>query len=327
MDDALLCIEDLHAHYLDRDKTVKAVDGVSLSLCRGTTLALMGESGCGKTTVALAVLGLIPFPGRVIGGRVLFDGQDILRLGKEEMRRIRGRQISMIFQDPVSGLNPVLTIGEQVEEIIVSHLSVSKKEARAMSLDALQRMGLSEPQKIAGQYPFHLSGGMCQRAMIAIATVLNPSVVIADEPTASLDVTIQAAILNELDVLKRERHVAIMLITHDLGVVAQMADEVAVMYAGRIVESGSASDVYGRPLHPYTWALLSTRPRLDGSTRPLPAIKGTPPDLGELPDECAFLPRCRKALSACRTNPAPVLKELAPAHRAACFNPVYHHED
>jgi oligopeptide/dipeptide ABC transporter ATP-binding protein len=327
MDEAILHIEDLHAHYLDGEKTIKAVGGVSLSLRRGVTLALTGESGCGKTTVALAVLGLIPFPGRVVGGRVLFDGQDLLALGKEDMRQIRGRQISMIFQDPVSGLNPVLTVGEQVEEIIISHLSVSKKEARAMSLEALQRMGLSEPQKIAGQYPFHLSGGMCQRAMIAMATVLNPKVVIADEPTASLDVTIQAAILNELDALKRERDVAIMLITHDLGVVAQMADEVAVMYAGRIVERGSASDVYGRPLHPYTWALLSTRPRLDGSSRPLPAIKGTPPDLGELPDECAFLPRCRKALSACRTDPTPPLREMAPAHWAACFNPVYHHED
>lgn len=327
MDDDLLRIEDLRAHYLDAQKTVKAVDGVDLSLRRGATLALTGESGCGKTTVGLAVLNLVPYPGRIISGRVLFDDRDLLSLGKEEMRRVRGHDISMIFQDPVSGLNPVLSIGEQVEEIITNHLSVSRKEARAMTLEALQRMGLSEPHRVAQQYPFHLSGGMCQRVMIAIATVLNPRVVIADEPTAALDVTIQAAILDELASLKRERGVSIMLITHDLGVVAQMADEVAVMYAGRIVESGSAAEVFRRPLHPYTWALLSTLPRLDGSTRPLPAIKGTPPDLAELPEECAFLPRCSKAMSACRTSPAPLLKEMAPRHQAACFNPVYHHDD
>ncbi len=327
MDDDILRIEELRAHYLDVQKTVKAVDGVDLSLRRGTTLTLTGESGCGKTTLGLAVLNLVPYPGRIISGRVLFDGRDLLSLGKEEMRRVRGRDISMIFQDPVSGLNPVLSIGEQVEEIITNHLSVSRKEARAMTLEALQRMGLAEPRRVAQQYPFHLSGGMCQRVMIAIATVLNPKVVIADEPTAALDVTIQAAILDELAALKRDRGVSIMLITHDLGVVAQMADEVAVMYAGRIVERGSAADVFRRPLHPYTWALLSTLPRLDGSKRPLPAIKGAPPDLAELSEECAFLPRCPKAVSVCRTGPAPPLKEIAPQHWAACFNLVYHQDD
>jgi oligopeptide/dipeptide ABC transporter ATP-binding protein len=323
MHDVILRVEDLRTHYLDKNTVVKAVDGVSFELRRGTTLGIVGESGCGKTTVGLSVLDIVPYPGRIVGGRIFYDGNEVTAMSGEELRRLRGREISMIFQDPVAGLNPVLPIGLQVEETITTHLSLPKKDARRMTLDILRHLGLPHPERLVRQYPFHLSGGMCQRVMIAIATVLSPKVIIADEPTSSLDVTIQAAILAELNRLKREREVSIILITHDLGVVAQMADEVAVMYAGRIVESGQAGEVFRRPRHPYTWALLSALPRLDGSRGPLRFIKGSPPDLGELPPECAFLPRCHKAVNTCRQEPWPPLTELSPGHWAACFNPVY----
>jgi len=323
MDDIILRVEDLRTHYFEKERTVKAVDGVSFTLRRGRTLGMVGESGCGKTTVGLSILDLVPHPGRIVGGHVFYDGHEVTSMSGDELRRLRGREISMIFQDPVAGLNPVLPIGLQVEETITNHLSLPKKEARRMTVDILRQMGLPHPDRLVKQYPFHLSGGMCQRVMIAIATVLNPHVIIADEPTSSLDVTIQASILRELNRLKTQREVSIILITHDLGVVAQMADEVAVMYAGRIVESGDAVEIFRRPRHPYTWALLSALPRLDGSPGPLRSIKGSPPDLGELPPECAFLPRCHKAVSACRKEPWPPLEELSPGHQAACFNPVY----
>ena len=252
MSDVVLEVRDLYAEYADGSKPVKAVDGVSFSLRRGSTLALVGESGCGKTSIALAILGLLPHPGRVVRGEVRFAGRDLLTLGREELRLLRGREISMIFQDPVSGLNPVLSVGEQVEEIITTHLQLSKQEARRMVYDALQRVGLADPEQLTKQYPSHLSGGMCQRVFIAIATVLNPQIIIADEPTSALDVTVQAGILSELERLRREQGVSILLITHDLGVVAQMAEEVAVMYAGRIAEHGTARDVFRRPRHPST---------------------------------------------------------------------------
>jgi oligopeptide/dipeptide ABC transporter ATP-binding protein len=323
MDDIILRAEDLQTHYFDKDSVVRAVNGVSLSLRRGSTLGIVGESGCGKTTVALSVLRLVPYPGRIVSGRIFFEDREITEMGAEELRRLRGREISMIFQDPVSGLNPTLSVGTQVEEIITNHLSVSKKEARRMTMETLHQMGLPHPDRLVEQYPFHLSGGMCQRVMIAIATVLNPQVIIADEPTGALDVTVQAAILEELERLKRNDGVSIMLISHDLGIIAQMADEVAVMYAGSIVESGSVEAVFKQPRHPYTWALLSTRPRIDERLGPLRTIRGAPPDLGALPAECPFLPRCPKAINRCRQEPAPPLKKFSPGHRAACFNPVY----
>jgi oligopeptide/dipeptide ABC transporter ATP-binding protein len=220
-----------------------------------------------------------------------------------------------------------MPIGEQVAEMVQTHLSVSRRESKAITIDALARQGLPQPERVARSYPFQLSGGMCQRVMIAIATVLRPRLIIADEPTSALDVTVQAAILRELDDLKTDLNASILLITHDLGVVAQMADDVAVMYAGRIVEQGAAHAIYARPRHPYTAALMAARPRLDDPGRPLQAIRGTPPDLGELSGECAFLPRCTKAVSACRTNPWPALSEIAPGHRAACFNPMFQPED
>ena len=216
MSDVILEVRDLCAQYTDGDKTVRAVDGVNLSLRRGTILALVGESGCGKTTTALAILGLLPHPGQVIRGEVLFDGEELLSLSREKLRRLRGQEISMIFQDPVSGLNPVLSVGEQVEEIISSHTKTSGAEARRMVYDSLQRVGLTDPEQLTKRYPYQLSGGMCQRVIIAIATMLNPKVIIADEPTSSLDVTVQAGILNELEHLRADRGVSILLNTHDL---------------------------------------------------------------------------------------------------------------
>ena len=325
--DEILRVEDLRVQYHERERTVKAVDGVDLALRRGQTLAIVGESGCGKTTIALSILNLVPFPGRIESGRVLFEGRDLLALKGEDIRRVRGNEISMIFQDPVSGLNPVLSIGAQVEEIVRSHAAVSKRESRELALEALRRQGLAEPERMMESYPFQLSGGMCQRVMIAIATILRPKVIIADEPTSALDVTVQAAILQELTELKDGLGASIILITHDLGVVAQMADEVLVMYAGRIVERGDTAGVYARPRHPYTWSLMGARPRIDGERQRLPTIRGGPPDLAELSGECAFLPRCPKAINTCRTEPWPALDVVDGDHAAACYNPVVHLRD
>jgi oligopeptide/dipeptide ABC transporter ATP-binding protein len=324
LDEAILRIEGLCAQFDTPEGAVKAVRDVSLSLGQGNTLAITGESGAGKTSVGLAVLNLLPYPGRITAGRIRFDGRDVLALSAEETRRIRGREIAMVFQDAATGLNPVLSVGEQVDEIITAHLPVSKGEARSRSLDVLAQMGLPEPQEVARRYPFHLSGGMAQRVMIAIATALNPKVLIADEPTSALDVTIQAAILEDLRRLQQRSGTSILLISHDLGVVAQMADEVAVMYAGSIVERGDVRRLFQQPRHPYTWALLRSRPRWDQEqTKPLPAIRGAPPNLAQLSDECPYLGRCPKAISVCRTQPAPALVEMNPGQAAACYNPVY----
>jgi oligopeptide/dipeptide ABC transporter ATP-binding protein len=322
--ETILQFEGLRTYYRDQGRIVKAVDGVDLEVHAGRVLSIVGESGCGKTTLALSVLRLLPGNGYVAAGRIDFEGADLLSLGGEALRNVRGRRIAMIFQDPVSGLNPVLPIGQQVSEIIQTHLDVPKKDAQRMTLDALRAQGLAQPERIAESFPFNLSGGMCQRVMIAIATVLKPAVIIADEPTSALDVTMQAAILQELDDLRERTGTAILLITHDLGVVANIADDVAVMYAGRIVERGAAIEVYRRPQHPYTAALLAARPRLDDPGRKLVSIKGAPPDLADMPGECAFLPRCAKAVNICRTDPWPELRELRPAHAAACYNPMFH---
>jgi oligopeptide/dipeptide ABC transporter ATP-binding protein len=328
MAEPILSVQDLSASFFTKEGVVRAVQHVGFDLEPGKVLAVVGESGCGKSSLALALLRLLPFPGKVTGGRIVFDGRDLMLAGEEELRRIRGRRISMIFQDPVSGLNPVLPIGKQVEEILTSHLDIPKKERKRRVIDVLRHVGLADAERIADSYPFHLSGGMCQRVMIAMATALNPSVVIADEPTSALDVTVQAQILNELDALRAQRGTAIVLITHDLGVVAQMADDVAVMYAGRFIEVGDVRQIFKEPRHPYTWALMQTLPRLDRSRgEPLHAIPGSPPSMIELPEECAFLPRCRKATLQCRTDPAPPLATVGPGQFAACYNPVFHDWD
>lgn len=323
MDDAILRLEGLRIVFDAPEGTVRAVNGVSFALHPGSTLALMGESGAGKTTIGLAVLKLLPHRGRIVGGHIFYRGTDLVPLAGEEMRRLRGREIAMVFQDPATGLNPVLPVGTQVEEIITTHLGISRQEARERSLAVLAQAGLPDPKAVARSYPFHLSGGMAQRVMIAIATALNPRVLIADEPTSALDVTVQAGILDDLAQMQRRFGTSILLITHDLGVVAQMAQEVAVMYAGHIVEMGDVTTVFHRPRHPYTWALLASRPRWDQEHRhPLPAIRGSPPSLVNLPPECPYLPRCPKATSRCRSEPAPPLEELERGHWVACYNPI-----
>jgi peptide/nickel transport system ATP-binding protein/oligopeptide transport system ATP-binding protein len=310
-----------------QDGAVKAVNNVSLALEEGGTLVITGESGSGKTTVALCVLNLLPHAGRIASGNVFLHGRDLLALTKEELRRVRGRDIAMVFQDPATGLNPVLSVGQQVQEIITTHLDVPKREARRRTLEVLAQTGLPEPEQVSTRYPFQLSGGMAQRVMIAIATALNPKVLILDEPTSALDVTVQAAILEDLRRLQNRYGTSIMLITHDLGVVAQMADQVAVMYAGSVVEYADAPTLFARPRHPYTWSLLASRPRWDreGDSR-LPSIRGTPPSLINLPDECPFIPRCPKATNECRSEPTPPLREQEQGHLAACYNPIYQEE-
>ncbi len=324
MEAPILHLDSLSAEFVTPDGTVRAVNDVSLSIQEGQTVALMGESGSGKTSVGLCVINLLPHPGRITAGRVMYRGADLLDFSTEQMRRIRGREIAMVFQDPSTGLNPVLSVGQQVEEAITTHLALSRSEARKRSLEVLAGMGLPEPEDVVKRYPFQLSGGMAQRVMIAIATALEPRVLILDEPTSALDVTVQAAILEDLKRLQRRQGTSLLLITHDLGVVAQMADEVAVMYAGSIAERASSITLFERPRHPYTWSLLGSRPRWDrdGDTR-LTVIRGTPPNLLDLPDQCAFLPRCPKATLACRAEPSPPLEELEPAHHAACYNPIY----
>jgi len=323
MAEPVLVVEDLSVEFGTREGPVRAVNHASLTLHAGEIVAVVGESGCGKTTLALSLLRLLPFPGRITSGRIVFEGRDMLSLSDDELRRLRGNAISMIFQDPVSGLNPVLPIGRQVEEILASHLKLDKKERRRRALEVLQGVGLADPARVALQYPFHLSGGMCQRVMIGMATALNPRVIIADEPTSSLDVTVQAQILEELDRLRRTRNTAILLITHDFGVVAQIADRVAVMYGGAVAEQGDVRTVFREPRHPYTWALLNTLPRLDGRNGQLRAIPGTAPSLLNLAPECAFAPRCSKALSRCRQDPSPPLEEVSPGHLVACYNPIF----
>jgi peptide/nickel transport system ATP-binding protein len=323
----ILRIEDLSAEFLTPDGTVKAVNHVSLSLREGGTLALTGESGSGKTSVALCALNLLPHPGRITGGRILLHDRDVLSFTHEQLRQVRGRDIAMVFQDPATGLNPVLSVGQQVEEIITNHLDVPRREAKRRTVEVLAQMGLPDPEQVTTRYPFQLSGGMSQRVMIAIATALNPKVLILDEPTSALDVTVQAAILQDLRRLQQTYGTSILLITHDLGIVAQMAEDVAVMYAGSVVEYADALTLFDRPRHPYTWSLLASRPRWDreGFGR-LPSIRGTPPSLIDLPDECPFLPRCPKATNVCRTEPVPPLAPLEAGHLAACYNPIYQEE-
>jgi oligopeptide/dipeptide ABC transporter ATP-binding protein len=322
----VLRIENLRTQYHDKKTVLKAVDGVSLELHAGEVLGIVGESGCGKTTLGLSILNLVPHPGAIESGRIMYRGKDVLQMSGGELRDLRGRDISMIFQDPIAGLNPVLSVGDQVQEIITAHSGVEKREARRMATDLLANMGLADPERIAARYPFQLSGGMAQRVMIATAMALQPSILIADEPTSALDMTVQAQILEELRKL-RDRGVAILLITHDLGVVAQMADRVAVMYAGRLAEEGSVDMLFEKPRHPYTWALMQSLPRLNQDMGRLRQVHGRPPDMTRLPDECAFAPRCPKVRNECRMLPSPPLEPIEPHHLVACYNPMYHAAD
>lgn len=324
-----LSVRDLSVRYRGKDEAVHALQGLSFDLRPGQVLALVGESGSGKTTAALALLRLLPAQGEVLSGQVLFEGHDLLQASDHDLRQVRGRRAAIIFQDPVAGLNPVLSIGDQVAETLRSHVRMDRKQARQAALDLLHRVGLAEPSRVARAYPFQLSGGMCQRVMIAMATALNPAILIADEPTSSLDVTVQAQILRQMDEMRTERGTAILLITHDFGVVAHMADDVAVIYAGSIVEQGPAEQVMAKPLHPYTAALLAATPRLDGDRGPLRAIPGQSPTLAEPSPHCPFAPRCTKVVNRCRAGPPPPLASADgdPAHSVACYNTVWHWQE
>ena len=318
----LLEIDNLHTYFPTREGIIKAVNGVSLSLEADSILGVMGESGSGKTMTALSVLKLVPFPGQIVSGRIEFDGRDMVKMGDDEMRHIRGRQISLIFQDAASALNPVITVGKQVEELMLEHTGMSKRQAQEFTMELLASMGIPDARQMLNRYPFQLSGGMAQRVMMAIGVALQPRVLIADEPTSNLDVTLQAEMLHRLRVLREESQTAIMLITHDLGVIAQMAERVAVMYGGYVVESADTRALYSKPMHPYTWGLFQSLPRLDAAGQRLRPLTGAPPQMLDPPDQCPFLHRCSKATVECRTSPRPHLQTVEPGHALACYNPV-----
>ncbi|MEA2931269.1 MAG: peptide/nickel transport system ATP-binding protein ddpF [Actinomycetota bacterium] len=330
-DGPLLAVEDLRVHFHTDAGVVKAVDGVSWSVARGETLGIVGESGSGKSVSALAVMGLVPVPpGRFESGRILFHGRDLLQAGEKELRAIRGKEISMIFQDPLTSLNPVFKVGHQVAEVIQVHEKVGRIAARRRAVDLLAEVGIPNPAQRAQEYPHQFSGGMRQRAMIAMALALDPAVLLADEPTTALDVTVQAQIMDLLLRLQADRGTAVVLITHDLGLVAGHADRVVVMYAGRVAETAVTDDLYYRPRHAYTLGLLSSLARLDRRRTDLPGagrlkpIPGQPPSLIRVPPGCAFNPRCPFATDVCR-NDRPELAaqpDAGPGHLAAC-----HHAD
>jgi len=317
----LLEVKNLQTQFLTSAGVVRAVDGVSWDVEEGETVALVGESGCGKSVSALSIMRLVAEPaGRIVAGEILFKGRDLLKLGEEQMRKVRGREIAMIFQEPMTSLNPVLTIGRQLTEGLEIHLGMEPVAASARAVELLAMVGIPDPERRLAQYPHHFSGGMRQRMMIAMALACNPSLILADEPTTALDVTIQAQILELMRDLARRLGVAMLIITHNLGVVARYADRVNVMYAGRIIERASAAETYANPRHPYTLGLLRSVPRLDEPRRErLDPIQGQPPDLTRLPPGCAFSPRCAFRVARCEAE-APA---LAPAggdhHVAACW--------
>ena len=314
---ALLELRRLAVSFATDDGTVRAVDGIDLSLERGRTLGLVGESGCGKSVTSLAVMGLLPAENSKVEGEVRFEGRDLLGLGAREIRDLRGARLAMIFQEPMTSLNPSYTIGDQIMEAIQRHQGLSAAAARARAIDMLRLVRIPSPEKRVDDYPHKLSGGMRQRAMIAMALACGPQLLIADEPTTALDVTIQAQILDLLRGLRRETGTAIILITHDLGVVAEMADDVAVMYAGQIVERAPVASLFARPEHPYTVGLLGSIPRLDEKRERLPSIEGRVPDMTRPPAGCRFAARCPFVEPACRAT-MPALVEVAPGHLSRC---------
>ncbi|MBN2254064.1 MAG: ABC transporter ATP-binding protein [Deltaproteobacteria bacterium] len=321
----LLTIEGLKTYFETRKGTVKAVDGVDVSLYRGDTLGIVGESGCGKTVLALTVIRLIPIPpGKIISGRIIFNGVDLLRLSEEEIRHMRGNDISMIFQEPMTSLNPVLRIGEQVAEVIHLHRNVSKREALDGAVDMLRLVGMPSPGDRIRDYPHQMSGGMRQRVMIAMALACSPALMLADEPTTALDVTIQAQILEVINELKERVGTSVIFITHDLGVVAEACQQAAIMYAGRIVEHSSVEELFSTPLHPYTVGLMESIPRLGGSSKAgarLKVIPGVVPDLYNLPAGCSFQERCGYTMDICREE-EPALHEWRPGHHVRCWKYV-----
>jgi oligopeptide/dipeptide ABC transporter ATP-binding protein len=323
----LLEVSDLRTHFFTREGVVQAVDGVSFSLEKGETLGIVGESGCGKSVTALSIMGLIPRPpARIVSGEVIFEGRDLTKLSDRELEDVRGREIAMIFQDPMTSLNPTLKIGTQITEVMLRHLGISKGEARRRAIDLLDEVHIPNAAARLDDYPHRFSGGMRQRVMIAIALACNPKLLIADEPTTALDVTVQAGVLDLLEELRESHDMAMIIITHDMGVVAEAADDVAVMYAGQIVEQAVAEDLFDNPEHPYTEALLGALPQLEGEgirQGRLTAIPGRPPNLVDPPETCRFAPRCRYANEhdACATT-MPDLRELRPGHWVRSAHPT-----
>lgn len=317
----VLQVRNLTTRFKTEQGVVTAVDNISFDVGPGETLAIVGESGSGKSVTSMSILRLIPTPpGRIENGEILFDGKDLLKLNEDEMREIRGDRIAMIFQDSMSSLNPSITIGKQIAEPITLHRNVSWKEAYEKASDLLSMVQIPDAESRLSVYPHQFSGGMRQRSMIAMALACQPKLIIADEPTTALDVTVQAQILDLLKELTYKAQTSMILITHDMGVVARYADRVAVMYGGRIVEQGPAREIFNRPAHPYTQGLLASIPRIDSDpSKPLPAIEGMPPDLSALPVGCAFAPRCPKATRECLAS-RPTLTQVGEGHLKACFN-------
>ncbi|MCX4548443.1 ABC transporter ATP-binding protein [Streptomyces sp. NBC_01387] len=314
----LLEVRDLHVEFRTRDGVAKAVNGVDYTVDSGETLAVLGESGSGKSVTAQAIMGILDVPpGHIAGGEIIFQGQDLLKLKEEQRRKVRGAKMAMIFQDALSSLNPVLSVGEQLGEMFTVHKGMSHKAAKAKAVELMDTVRIPAAKERVGQYPHQFSGGMRQRIMIAMALALEPDLIIADEPTTALDVTVQAQVMDLLAELQREFNMGLILITHDLGVVADVADKIAVMYAGRIVETSPVHQIYRAPAHPYTKGLLASIPRLDQKGQDLYAIKGLPPNLLHIPPGCAFNPRCPMAQEVCRTD-VPPLYEVNQERRSAC---------
>ncbi|MEV3989318.1 ABC transporter ATP-binding protein [Streptomyces sp. NPDC049837] len=314
----LLEVRDLYVEFRTRDGVARAVNGVTYSVDAGETLAVLGESGSGKSVTAQAIMGILDMPpGRITGGEVLFRGRDLLTLKEDARRAVRGAEMAMIFQDALSALNPVLSVGDQLGEMFVVHRGMSRKDARAKAVELMDRVRIPGARERVGQYPHQFSGGMRQRIMIAMAMALEPALIIADEPTTALDVTVQAQVMELLAELQRELGTGLILITHDLGVVADVADRIAVMYAGRIIETAPVHDIYKAPAHPYTRGLLDSIPRLDHKGRELYAIKGLPPSLTAIPSGCPFHPRCPRARDLCRVD-VPPLYPVSEDRRSAC---------
>ena len=317
-DDVILQVKDLKTYFFDRTGKVPAVDGVDFTIRKGETLGIVGESGCGKSVTSMSILKLLPPEGKVVDGEIIFKGENIVNYSAEQMEKIRGKEIAMIFQEPMTSLNPVYTVGTQISEMITAHEKVSKKEVRERAIEMLRLVGIPSPEKRVDEYPHELSGGMRQRVMIAMALSCNPELLIADEPTTALDVTIQAQILDLLRNLKDQINSSIMFITHDLGVIAEMADYVVVMYAGRIVEQGTAEEIFSHPAHPYTIGLMASKPVVGRQVEKLYSIPGKVPNPINMPNYCYFKDRCEMCVNGCEGD-YPCEVSISPTHRVSCY--------